>query len=334
MKYIEDENIILEDPFVIRPGIDVTVRAKVVKLQTENWDMTSNLVVSVDGLVTHSSIKGETGIPYNYIKKLEYTDDIDGLNVITDIEIEPFAVESTPIDVDIYYLRTDDVVKTSKSALSSSESAAYNMYNYEYIVEKDGNIIPMTLINIVGEFDDAVRIEKLELITDTEDRGITQAVDNMIGITSHGTMTMGLNALRKGRETVDVAKAYGGSYLEIDYAEGTKKILIDNQEKSIPGVEFFGLENVGDVVFIITDDGLYGFNKWNDFINPINVGESNVFHWSNILGTDLTYIDDDSLVIANGTVANKYYLRHDFTMFDKNNNRILFREPNPEFDVV
>ena len=112
-----------------------------------------------------------------------------------------------------------------------------------------------------------------------------------------------------------------------------KLIEINNQELSDPTLIFEGMESVEGVVFVMTNKGLYGFSKWGDFTEPINSERSNEFYWSNIQGTDITYVDDDSLVIPSGQFLNKYYLRHDFVLLDRNNNRIHFREKNPDFDI-
>ena len=318
MKLLKEQEIILEDPFVIRPGTSVRVTAELSKSNDYSWDSSSDFNQIISGFVSLESIKSETSIPVDKIT-LEYGDN----NTTVTIE----SIDSGTVDLTIYYLTNQTNTLSSKSALKDGET---NLDNHEYIISRDDKVIPMTLIDLSGTFD-MDEIQKIEISTSIEDRGLCQIGDQYLRINSVGTLTSDVNVLRKGTEEVWVSSEYTGSFLLEE--NNQKRIQIDNQEPQVSGLEFFGMENVGQVVFIMTSNGLYGFDKWADYVDPMEVN-GNTFSWPSITGTDLTYTDDDALAIADGTEIKKYFLRHDFVLLDKENNRIYFREPKPDFEVA
>lgn len=376
MEYLEDKGIILEDPFSLRPGTNVTVSVNLQKLQEHNgWDSSIQLVLDIPGAVYASSIKSDTFINPAGIS-IDHTIDED-TGFITNTHIVLSPIDEGTVDLDIYYLYDDSAVLVTRSAITSSQDS---IDNYEYIEIINNIVIPKTLIDINGVFDGDIK--QINILNDVEFRGKCEINGDMFLINSDGKLGAEVNVFRRGLENVWVSAAYKGYHLK--EANNKKLIRVDNQELQISNLEFFGMECVGNVVFIMTSNGLYGFDKWCDFDHPIirnsslesfrgewNSGASyskgetvmkdnklyryintlisstiltntsyweeqqdvNIFCWTYILGTDLAYISDDSLAVVNGDKIEKYFIRHDKVLFDRNDNRVWFREPNPDFEV-
>jgi len=337
MKYIESEHIILEDPFTLRPGAAVDVTVSAVHVQIQTWELASgNFSITVPGFATLASIQSNVDIPFENIIVYD-------VNVISADEIET-TIEISPIDdvgdyivMNVYYERTDTISVITKSALSADESDDYNYLNYPYVVDLEGIVVPMALMDISAEFETGGSLETLHRLNNIDiaasitTAGIADIISTPIIMNSKGTFSNRISVLRKGKQLVRVSRLYDG-----DVVDGTpdyKLIEIDNQELTDPDLEFRGIEEVNDVVFITTNKGLYGFNKWGNFTEPINSGNDDEFYWSNIHGYDIAYLPDDSILIPSGQIIQKYFIRHDFTYIDPDNNKIFFREPVPDFDI-
>lgn len=327
MKYIKEEKILLENPFVIRPGAKIILTVKAIRQIIENWDIATTYSKELSGIVFAKSIKSDKLIPFENID-IDYNSDTD----VSTVTILPISETSITTSLTIYHNVTEIFSLTTKSALSASESDSYNLENYEYIIKKNNSVIPMTLIDVPDAFDDYVETLDISL-SKPERRGITSVLDGFISINSQGKVD-DTYVLRKGVEFIFVPDVYKGRYMRriMLNNEYVKEIEIENQESIVPQLEFFGIENVGEVIFIMTSNGLYGFNMHSDFIDPIDENGV-IFSWPDIKGTDITYISDDSLVIPSGVIMNKYYLRHDMALIDRNLNKIFFREPFPDFFI-
>jgi len=320
MEFIRESSIIIEDPFVIRPGTSVTVTARLQESvdYIDVWDSSAGAFNdNIPGFFTISAVISDGIIPPNAIS-LTYEEDGS-----TTIDIE--QLDLGVISFSINYYETQEANIVSRSALPG------NPDDCQYVLLINGDVIPKTLIDLSADFD----MDKLDAIINVEsgisNRGLVTVHDSLIRVNSAGTTDNDINILRKGPEEVWVSENYTGDYFLIE--DGQKKITIDNQEPVPSGLEFFGMENVGDVVFVLTSNGLYGFDRWGDFIDPIDEN-GEIFHWPDIRGTDITYLPDDSLAIPSGQIINKYFLRHDFVLLDSPNNRIYFREEYPNFEVI
>lgn len=374
MKYIKEKNIIVEDPFKIRPGYMAELVVSAVIKHIETWSNEENFISDYEGMVTVSSIRGNIDIPIDNIDvTYNHQEDRSYVNII------PLAEEGE-LELTIFSRAVSDTyMLETKSALSLGNESD-NLEYYEYVLDKY-NLYPMTLIELGDILDKYDRNVNLTLKQTSKNTGICRIIDTIARINSEG-MLLGNYVLPKGREEVVVPDSYSGRYIKRFKENGVYKKLVEiyNLEPVTENLEFYGIKEVHDILFILTSDGLYGFDKWSDcevpysdrssigyvekwnntsyssgdvvsrngylyesLIDDNNEPISNeeawerkavYFHWEDVNGKDLTYLPDDSLLVANGNVLNKYYLRHDHVMIDKEDNRVYTREKYPDFSIV
>ena len=262
MKYFKDENLISEDPFKLRPGTLVTVNVTLSQLnEYTGWDSDNDVFNEIiTGAVFFSSIKGSSDIISTSIT-LDYTLDPTTSEILsTEVTIQP--ISQGMVDIDIYARAKDTANVTSFSALTNTSE---NLDGYKYIKIINNLVIPDTLMDIDGLFTGDVT--EIDLEYTLESRGVCEFNGEVHTINNMGKFNSNTNVFRKGLQEVWVHSGYLGEYIRED--SNRRLIKIDNQECQISNLEFYGMENVGEVVFIMTSNGLYGFNKYDDFIYPI-----------------------------------------------------------------
>ena len=323
MEYISETGIIVEDPFLLRPGSDVKVKVTLNKVFSTTWDSSTTFTKKFyNGYVVLSSVQPATDVSINLI-------DITYQENATTVTISP--ANAGTMDLDIYYSTTEKRTVSSQSALSAAQNYTYNSANYEYVIEQDGNVYPMAYIDISSYYT-LSEISSVELIYQSEDTGICYTGDQYLRVNSEGLLNTNEYILSTGKEYVWTSGEYTGDYKQ--ESSDRKYIEIHNLECIVPNMEFYGLEYINDIFFVLTSQGLYGFDKRSDYVDWKNRGLANAFRWGNLRVTDITYVDDDTLAVVNDLTINKYHIRHDFVLMDKDNDRVYARERFPDMELI
>jgi len=206
----------------------------------------------------------------------------------------------------------------------------YSYWGEHYLdfIEEDGKIIPMSIIEPVYD-EDAEYIFDSFTITTPGNTGIFYVDDDIWELNSVGTLSNRINILKNGEAEAIVPLESGLPFLRYETSpkgQHLREIIKIEDQRCSVSTEFYGGLSVGKTIFIMTGNGLYAFDKWDEFVTP-------AYHWAAITGTDLSYLPDGSIAVANNDKIERYRIKHNFGYIDWVNNRIYTRESSPSIKV-
>jgi hypothetical protein len=141
---------------------------------------------------------------------------------------------------------------------------------------------------------------------------------------------MSRNLFRKGVTVVRVPmKCLIEPIVRYEITDGAKTgkyVEIDLQEWSPNRLDVRGMTWHRDKLYVMTDSGMYSFDRWGDFATP-ELG------YPTVTGHDVTYGCDDQFLVTDGSAIKVYKVRHDFQHYDRNTEVLRFREASPVFSV-
>ncbi len=311
-------------PWEIRPETPVTITYCYTSVLETTWDSNSEGTFTVDGTPYPTSVKSEYAIPETYVW-------VDG----GDITIQPITMGM--IDIKIYYKKWVTEVITSRGAITEYDSDYYN----DWFQDEDGSIVPYTVLPLtLPENEMEYKLEDFEIEYTQPVRGISMLADDVWELTSTGTLKMtdhtddmGLsrNLFRKGQMQVEVPMACTIEDVERYVVENGQKVgkivTIDIQDWiDDTALDCRGILWHRDFLYVLTDAGLYRFDRWSNFDLPENA-------WPDIIGNDLTYTANDQFLITKDEKIQVYQIRHDFLNLDRDNDLIRMRQNDPEMGI-
>lgn len=316
-------------PWELRPGTTVAVSYSYVDIFETTWNSDAATTVTVSGTVYLPSIQSDWPIPDENV-------------VITPsgnwniVDIAPINYGSIPLTV--YY----KVAKTeSLTAVSAITEAAATYYN-DWFYDETGTPTPMTVVPLTLPFNEQVyKPEDFTVTFDQPQRGISVINEETWTSDLVGTVkmtdpiddfAMSRNLFRKGLTQVEVPMNCLVEpvvrYVHTEGGRTAKVVEMDLQDWDPNRIEIRGILWHRDKLYVMTENGLYRFDRWGSFDQP-------EAHYPGVTGYDLTYaVDDLFLVTDGGTDVKVYQVRHDYLHYDRTTRMLRFRETDPLFRIT
>lgn len=314
-------------PWELRPGTNVQVDYSYVAKETALWDSNSATTIDVSGFTWVTSVQSEWPIPAENITITK-----DGL--FSSVEIQPINQGVVPLNV---FYKVD--VSENLTAVSAITQAASTYYN-DWFEDEDGVITPLTVVPLSLPSNEQVyKPEDFEVTFDQGRRGVSVlnrdqwtcnkvATAKMTDTTDDFAITR--NLFRKGLVEVLVPMASPITditrYQVTNGAKTGKYVIMDVQEWDPIRIDVRGILWHRDMLYVMTESGLYAFDRWGDLSQPDA-------HYPDVTGNDLTYSVNDSFLVTDGGSIKVYKVRHDFNHYDRPNATMRNREIDPNFLV-
>ena len=128
------DNALAIDPFILRPGTDVTLKYKNVRGLTTTWNSDAILPINIpnSGYTSpYSAHSTGINIPWNYVV-------VDNENHILTL----LPIDKGNIDITVYYWTWEETTIAGISSMNTSG----NTYYKDFVVDDRGYIIPKTII--------------------------------------------------------------------------------------------------------------------------------------------------------------------------------------------
>ena len=309
------DNVLVFDPFTIRPGEVCHLDISYSFLETVEWDISTIFSQTFNGYIDVASIQSDDiDISLRDIS-IQYADDT---SLVT---IAATSDTSDTITVKIYGYRT---VTQNNVAIS-----AFPAYYKDYVVV-NGVTIPKTAVEI-DDIDDEYLIAVTKIVPTFDlvhNNGIVYINGLLATITSSGLFEYNddrFYVLRKGLQQVSIPQDSDLDAIRIE--DGRKIVQIDSQEWQTGYFSAHGMIQYNDKLLLLTNKSLCIFELYGDI-------QEIVLEDTNICGSDLTYIPDDAIIVARGNTLYKYHIRHNNVWLDNTDKRIYFREIDPGVTVV
>lgn len=314
-------------PWELRPGSTVQVDYSYVAVQQYDWYSDNSTSVMVSGTVWPTSVQADWPIPEDNI-----TITPSGLYSTVDIE----AITHGPTTLNIYYRVDVTENLTAVSAITEATSTYYD----DWFLDEEGVPTPMTVVPLVLPINQQVyKPEDFTVTITNPERGVSTLNGDVWTSNAEGTLKMidhtddfsvSRNLFRKGKVQVLLpmaSKLEPAIRYQLTNGQKTGKYVeMDVQEWYPNRLSVRGILWHRDKLYVLTDDGLYSFDRWGDFSQPEN-------HYSNVTGHDLTYAAGDLFLVTEGTGLKVYRVRHDFNHYDRATETMRFREANSIFRI-
>lgn len=314
-------------PWEIRPGSVVTITYDYVESFGDSaWDSSQPITIVTDGIVYPTSIKAPTAI-------------IPAANISissdqSTVTIQP--INAGAVDVTVFAKKVDIITSTARAAITETDSRFFN----DFFIDQFGNIVPETVLPVTlkanemeykpTDFTISVTQRQRGISTLNGDTWTSDEVGTLKMIDNTDDFSMSRNLFRKGLTEVRVPIAFpieGKRKIFEGNAEVAKTVDIDLQNWVEDRVkEVRGILWHRDFLYVLTDEGLYSFNRFKDFSVPDN-------YYPDVTGTDLTYGVTDRFLVTDTTGLKEYKVRHDFIFIAPDTGDLVTREGNPEFEI-
>lgn len=252
------------------------------------------------------------------------------------LSINPFVVRpGTVVTVVIEYLDSlnqidyDTQIVTSVSAIDSTSSSYYK----DYFIDENNDYIPMTIVPLTLPTNQRdYTLEDFTLTADIKDNGICLVDKDTWRITNSGVISFINKAiLRNGYIEAEVPM--DSDMKEIRFAKTSqgqnrrKVVEIDDQTPSV-NIEAMGMAQIRDNVYILTNYGLYSYDKKSDFSTPVG-------YYAYVLGRDIMYLPTNQLgvISSDGTRVDIYDIKSDYIYMDRDLNEIYYRHLDTHFSM-
>ncbi len=307
-------NTLVFDPFEIRPGTPCELFVTYMVEHEVTWNSDIDFNMAFPGLVVSNSVKSDEDIALSDIVVTESNDEYT---------VDIRAQYKADINLKIYYYKqvTQNVI--SKSAFNSLDSTYYKDY-----VMKNGRVVPKAVLE-VQNISDSYQITDIDVrVPESKNNGIAYFQDLLMEMDNSGLLKYNEDytyILRVGEEEVKVPM---DSDLEVIRVEDNQKVVkIDNQEWKSGYSEARGILVYDDNIMVLTNKSVCVFNIYGNYQTPSVEDE-------NVIGYDLTYLPDDSILVSNGSKLYKYHIRHNNVWIDQVDKRVYFREVDPRVEVT
>lgn len=307
-------NSYYESNYVIRPGTKCSVHVLYSLSSVINFDSDIDNILEVDGYVEISSLSFSKTIDFTTIS-LTYSNDL----LTSYVSIPASSQNTIDMYIEKYVVQDEEVV---------SFSAFDNKKYFNYIEEKDGYIVPYTIIEFTYP-ENAVTINKVTITPIIEKRGIELKDGIEYRLDSQGILSFdnkqeiilnqGLK-IKKIHYTLynKTYKEKNGEFVFVEY--------IDNKWQD-GYTEANGLLFYEFYIFVTTNKALCVFDMFGNLSIPI-IEDTFIKN-----GGDLTTDQFDNLYITYKNRILKYHIRHDMALISRSEKRIYFRENNPRFNI-
>ena len=322
-----DTKALAFSPWEIRPGTTVQVDYSYVALHQEEWYSDNSTSIVVSGTVWPTSVQSDWPIPEDGI-----TITPSGLYSTVDLQ----GIGHGPTTLNIYYRVDVTENLTAVSAITEATSTYYD----DWFPDEDGVPTPMTVIPLVLPVNHQVyKPDDFTVTFSQPERGVASLNGDTWTSNSVGTLKMldhaddysiSRNLFRRGKvqvllpmtSTLEPVVRYEltnggktGKYVEMDIQDWHPSRL------SVRGILWHR-----DKLYVMTDDGLYSFDRWGDFSTPDA-------HYPEVTGYDLTYAAGDLFLVTEGNALKAYKVRHDFNHYSRSTETMRFREANSIFRI-
>lgn len=313
-------------PWELRPGTPVTASYSYVDAVVTEWDSDQTALILASGTVYPTSVKSDWPIPEEDIG-------ISVSGLWSTVTVNPIYHGVIPLTVFYKIDRTESL--TAVSAITEATATFYN----DWFTDEDGNTVPMTVVPLSLPVNIQVyKPEDFTVVFDQPERGISVINEEVWTSNSAGTVkmtdpvddfAMTKNLFRKGLVQVEVPMAATIEpiirYTHVAGGRKGKIVEVDLQEWDPVKIDVRGILWHRDKLYVLTENGLYRFDRWGDFAAP-------EAHYPAVTGNDLTYAPGDLLLVTDGSVK-VYKIRHDVIHLDRDTDTMRFREANPSFKI-
>lgn len=315
-------------PWELRPGTTVKVDYSYVRDVQYEWNSDESLSVVVSGTVWPTSVKS----PWPVEDVVTITP--SGLyNIVT-----VGAINHGPTELDIFYKIDATEYLTSVSAISETASTFYD----DWFTDETGAVTPMTVVPLTNlpTNQQVYKPEDFEVEIVQPERGISVLngdtwTSNSVGtvkmVDNSDEFSMSRNMFRRGKVQVLVPMSCTIEpvirYEIVDGNRTGKYVEVDLQDWYPERRIVRGILWHRDKLYVMTDIGMYSFDRWSDFSQP----ES---YYPEVTGHDMTYAIDDQLLVTDGQTVKVYKILHDFLHYDRKTEVLRFREPNADFLIT
>ncbi len=314
-------------PWEIRPGVNVTITYDYVEeFGDSSWDSSQPITIVTTGIVFPTSIKAPGAII-----------PAANISISTDqstVTIQP--INAGAVDITVFAKKVDVITSTSRPAITETDSRFFN----DFIIDQFGNIVPETVVPVTLKANTMeYKPTDFRISVTQRQRGVSVLngdtwTSNEVGalkmIDNTDDFSMSRNLFRKGLTEVRVPIAFpikAKRRIFEGNAEVAKTVDIDLQDWVEDTVkEVRGILWHRDFLYVLTNEGLYSFDRFKDFSVPDN-------YYPGVTGTDLTYGVTDRFLVTDITGLKEYKVRHDFIFVAPDTGDLVTREGNPIFSI-